>query len=443
MAFDMGNPRDISTAYGLGAAYSREQRKKLSADGKAKFIKTATESIEKKFDIVDHQGLDDEKFLEQHFDFGVQVERLRDKMNLHGMSDVFVIPVNLKHGKPPDMTDTLDLLKTYSTWKFDDIASWTTFIYTYADEITIENMHLTQRLILNSCDSRLYEKVTDEISLLDLAHRGGPTTFFLMTKHIVATTAKASRAIVQRLQRVKLTGFPNEDVGRYSAVVTSIANRLESCGKLPDDIDDIVYEGLMTTTVYALRNYLTILHTTNDSQMKGYKRMLETATNQYLELIVDEKWLPKKKQASSFQAQGLPPTTTDETTVQPKAIDRTPPTEGEPTTRKTSDGRWDEHWCGKCRDGGRWGNHSAGDHDSWVVKMKERNAQRKLRKATQASTTSSPTVLPPTVPPTVEPSTPGPTTDTSPTTDSSLTLLRPAGRNHYTVGTHGNYSANF
>jgi hypothetical protein len=57
MAFDMSNPRDISTAYSLGAAYSCEQRKKLSADGKAKFIKTATESIEKKFDIVDHQGL--------------------------------------------------------------------------------------------------------------------------------------------------------------------------------------------------------------------------------------------------------------------------------------------------------------------------------------------------------------------------------------------------
>jgi hypothetical protein len=104
-----------------------------------------------------------------------------------------------------------------------------------------------------------------------LEHRGEPTSFFIMTKHIIATTAEASRAIVQRLQRVKLSGFPKKDIGRYSTVVTSIANRLTSCGKLPDYFDEIINKGLMTTTVYALRNYLTILHTTNDIQVKGYK----------------------------------------------------------------------------------------------------------------------------------------------------------------------------
>jgi hypothetical protein len=44
---------------------------------------------------------------------------------------------------------------------------------------------------------------------------------------------------------MKITGvlvdFPNEDVSPYSATITSIANRLQSCGKLPDDIEDIVY----------------------------------------------------------------------------------------------------------------------------------------------------------------------------------------------------------
>jgi hypothetical protein len=231
MFFDMKNPRDINTAYSIGASYSREQRKKLSADGKAKFIKTATESIDTKSEIVDHQVLNDEKFLEQHFDFTVQVERLRDKMNIHGMADVFTIPEELPINKPPNMlkppnmSKTLDLLKNYSMWTLSEVTDWTTFVYTFGDEITIENMHLTQTLILNSCDIDLYKKVINEISLLDLEERGGPTTFFLMTRHIVATTTKASRAIVQRLQRVKLTAFPNEDVTRYSAVVTSISNR--------------------------------------------------------------------------------------------------------------------------------------------------------------------------------------------------------------------------
>jgi hypothetical protein len=157
--------------------------------------------------------------------------------------------------------------------------------------------------------------------------------------------------------------------------------------------------------------------------------MLETATTQYLELIVEEKWLPKKKQAASFQAQGLVALPSDGNTP-PRVIDRNHLPAGEPSIRKTLEGQWDEHWCGKCCDGGRWGNHSKGDHNSWVDKMKARNEQRKLRKAAHAT-------------PTVEPPTPAPDTDTG-----DPTRLHPAGRNHYTIartifGTHGNISTNF
>jgi hypothetical protein len=77
-------------------------------------------------------------------------------------------------------------------------------------------MHLTQTMLLNSCGLGLYERITDEASLLELEHRGGPTAFFIMTKHIVATTAKASQAMVQRVQRVKLSGFSNEDQSLFS-----------------------------------------------------------------------------------------------------------------------------------------------------------------------------------------------------------------------------------
>jgi hypothetical protein len=135
---------------------------------------------------------------------------------------------------------------------------------------TIENMHLTQTMLLNSCKLGLYKMITHEVFLMELKHCGGPTTFFIMTKHIVATTDKASRAIFQRLfpclQRVKLLAFPNKDVRRYLAVVTSIADHLFSCNKLPNNIDDIMYKGLPSTTIYGLHNYLTILHTTNDDQ---------------------------------------------------------------------------------------------------------------------------------------------------------------------------------
>jgi hypothetical protein len=155
MAFDMKHPCSINDAYSMGATYSREQRKKLLADRKAKFIKTATESIENKV-------TSDEKFLEQHYDFMILVERLRDKMNIHGVSDVFALPNSLKKGKPPDMSNTIDLLKNYSGIDHGVVCAWSKFIYTYADEITIENMHLSQTLILNSCEFMTFFLITKQ-----------------------------------------------------------------------------------------------------------------------------------------------------------------------------------------------------------------------------------------------------------------------------------------
>jgi hypothetical protein len=196
---------------------------------------------------------------------------------------------------------------------------------------------------------------------------------------------------------------------------------------------------LLSTTVSDLHNHLTILYTTGNSQMRDYKCMLDTATSKYLELIVDNKWLPKTKQGSSFQAQGsTPPSSTSTGEVQRKHIDRTPPKHGETHSRKTTDGRWDEHWCGNCYEGGRWGNHLSGDHDAWVTKMKDRNAQRKLRKS---QTAHQATTDPPPVP------SPVPVPPVAPTNVPPPKRLRPAGRNTHTSATTlhriGTYGTNF
>jgi hypothetical protein len=156
MAFDMKHPRSINNAYSMGASYSREHRKNISADEKAKFIKTATKSIDKKFHLVDNKVTSDEKFLEQHYNFIILVEQLRDKINIHGVSNVFALPNSLKKGEPPDMSSTIELLKNYSGIDCAVVCAWSEFIYTYADETTIENMHLSQTLILNSYELELY-----------------------------------------------------------------------------------------------------------------------------------------------------------------------------------------------------------------------------------------------------------------------------------------------
>jgi hypothetical protein len=203
-----------------------------------------------------------------------------------------------------------------------------------------------------------------------------------MAKYIVTTTDKAARAIMQHLQRVKLTSFPKEDVTQISAVVTSSAACADSCGKLLDNIEESVCKGLTNTTVSAFSEYLTSLKTTESSKVSNYIKMMETTTTKFNELDVEDKWLPQKKASSYFQAQG-------NATVQlgavahyhnagHKEVDRKPPTAGEAATR-TNEYNWEEHWCGNCRNRGRWGKHPSANHDTWVTKIKERKVQCKER----------------------------------------------------------------
>jgi hypothetical protein len=126
--------------------------------------------------------------------------------------------------------------------------------------------------------------------------------------------------------------------------------------------------------------------------------MMDTATIKFNGMNVKDKWLPKNKAGSSFQAQTGPagPAAQPDanyhnsyTPYTPKAIDHTPHQSGDAATRTTNNNR-EEHLCGKCRDSARWGNHGDAGHDAFVTKMKERNVQRRERQqACLAITTST------------------------------------------------------
>ena len=67
-------------------------------------------------------------------------------------------------------------------------------------------------------------------------------------------------------------------------------------------------------------------------------------------------------------------------------IDRTPPASGAPTTRTNPLTQREEHWCGNCPHGGRWGNHPTQDHVTWQAERKRRNEARKKKKQDSAQT---------------------------------------------------------
>jgi hypothetical protein len=410
MTFDLSKARSLTKALNIGATYTREQRSQLSADGKAKFTKLATESLEQKFEIVDSKT---EKLLENNFDFMTHVERLRRRLMSYGMNDVFNVAVNYASFdgiKPPDLSVKLDILTSHQQLALPFVQGWSWFIYRYGDELTIENLQLSESMLLNSCDTELFKKVNNELSTMDVDHRGGPVVFFLITRYVVALTEKTIRAFLHQLQNLKVTKFPNEDINEFAAVFKNTCNRLIACDRLPKDIRDICYEGIQSCSVIEFRRSLEVHWTLETNIVTLYESILDFSQIRFTELSIKNKWLPKQKKASTFKATSSHNDSSQNNNNQanktssdnnngsnnrrydkkPKRpVDHTPPKQGEPHTRKRSDGK-DEHWCGRCKDGGRWGNHTPDGHDKWVSDWHSNIKKRQeLRKEKQAESKSA------------------------------------------------------
>jgi hypothetical protein len=96
---------------------------------------------------------------------------------------------------------------------------------------------------------------------------------------------------------------------------------------------------------------------------------------------------PKPGNPPSGSNPGAPPPGQDPPTHDRggRPIDRKPPAPGAPTTRTNPLTKREEKWCGNCPHGGRWGNHSTQEHDSWQAELKKRNEARKKKKKAEAS----------------------------------------------------------
>ena len=62
----------------------------------------------------------------------------------------------------------------------------------------------------------------------------------------------------------------------------------------------------------------------------------------------------------------------------PRPVDHTKPKEGEHHTQVNDHG-WEEHWCSKCPNDGRWGNHLTDGHAKWLKSFLEYKAKQKQK----------------------------------------------------------------
>jgi hypothetical protein len=232
-------------------------------------------------------------------------------------------------------------------------------------------------------------------------HHGGPTVFMMLVERIVSNDEHLSRALVTRLNNFKLQMVPREDIKKAAAFIKIICSRLEGCGKIPPNADQIVFEIMMISMVKRFKSHLQTLDSIQDIKMSTYDEILRESVRYYTILYTGiNQWLPLSKQPGVFLSNGgnsnnngggvntlqgaLP---RGDSSSKPKThdargniIDCTPPSKGTSTVRdsKTMAGKR-EYWCDTC---GCWGSHNVDHHDVdhhnvWKQRTKEYYASKK------------------------------------------------------------------
>ena len=349
---------------------------------------------------------------------------LRQHLQSHCMLNVFVM-VGLARrqatdaqGNPqvdqngnPVMEDCVhvsgeNLFDVWHNVEMSQLIESVTLIAEHAKDIDRQNLQWSWEFLLNNVDDDLRHCVMSEVEAHP-AHVGqtGPMAFCLVANKIVASTNNLSHNVISGVMVLELRHFKGEDVTECVFVLRNVLKFL-NCGhalfnRAPPTIMDALIEVFLHASNSQFRNYIQNLRDFHPADIDAPEALFNKAQAYCNRLLTDpgKVWLPVKKHRASFSAQKESPKddtvpkaptamkTPDEDRVG-NIIDRAAPVGDEPRTRVNQSTGKEEHWCGKCTKGGRWGNHLSKDHDEWLEEFRKKQAERKNRSNNNRSSAS-------------------------------------------------------
>ena len=267
---------------------------------------------------------------------------------------------------------------------------------------------------MNNIDAELRHFVLSEVEAFpDHVGQTGPVAFFLVANKIVTGTTNLSHNVLSAIMVLELRHFAGENVSECVFILRNVLKFLNYghpvFDRSPPTIMDTLFNVFAAATNNQFCRYLQNLKDFHQAEIATPEQLFAKVQSYYNNLITDpvKVWLPMKKSHKSLVAE----ITTTESSDKKKEdvpskpstiklpekdrggniIDRKAPTGDEPRTRVNESTGRDEHWCGKCPKGGRWGNHDSKGHDKWLEEFRKKLAERKSNgsSASVASSTGS------------------------------------------------------
>ena len=283
-----------------------------------KFHTACIEPLSNTFSLANSMNIDfskditDTKYFEKQLSFTLLVKALKRRLVSKCMDSVFHrLEIETQEDGTKVVKKNEFLLDSYASTSITSVQQSNEIYSCFSKSIIDQqNLEWSHDLIINSCEPELQQQLLSKLMTFKDSEVGGPLTFILLVQLVVHNNERTTRALQQKLQSFRITQVPEEDVEKAIGFISGIAQRLDSSGKMPPDMDEIVLDVFLHGTVLTFTNHLETLKSMESPKIVGYANILKEVSSKYQELKIMDRWNPTSsiKRASSFNtSQSLRP----------------------------------------------------------------------------------------------------------------------------------------
>ena len=144
---------------------------------------------------------------------------------------------------------TIDLIANYATVDENQVICHVNFLRLYGQKYDLQNIDWSAKLLTSSCDSNLADKVLEKLTKYPISKTGEPLYLWLILNLIISTSEKASKALLDRLENIKIHAINSENILKIISLLQGALDRLKVINKTQVDVIDKVLDIFHTSSV--------------------------------------------------------------------------------------------------------------------------------------------------------------------------------------------------
>ena len=268
--------------------------------------------------------------------FKTWIDQIRDEIEQRGMDTVF----RIVEGDAETY-----ILDTFGKASRDIVAKWvTTLSETGVGGKPVctfdkENLRMSGTMIRHSLDIDMLKKLESDVP----AQATGPEVFAAVVNIHQALSSSAVRVLVAKLQALKLSKEPAENVESFADKVSDIAKRIQGTGPetCPHDLHTLVYECFIGSSTQIFQSNVILVYNRadqGDPAVRNWDKHVAEFKSRYRTLKIKKMWEAEKHHKEKSEIQALKATV--------KRLEKTSTIAAAPKTGGGTDTRKCYH-CGK------------------------------------------------------------------------------------------------